>query len=92
MANPVNVLRQMSVPPIGETSLNNWLQLQDAVSFRKDNARDDLFVLYANLPNVYIHAMLVPSKYVLRQILMTSWRGIATLTQAGVLSSRFDRR
>ena len=64
MANPVNVLRQMSVPPIGETSLNNWLQLQDAVSFRKDNARDDLFVLYANLPNVYIHAMLVPSKYV----------------------------
>jgi hypothetical protein len=63
MANPVNALRQMSIPPTEEASFNTWLQLADAIAFLKENIRDDQFVLYANLPNVYIHAMLVPSEY-----------------------------
>ena len=63
MANPVNALRQMSIPPTEEASFNAWLQLADAIAFLKENIRDDQFVLYANLPNVYIHAMLVPSEY-----------------------------
>jgi hypothetical protein len=64
MVNPVNTLKQMSIPPVEEKSFDIWLQLQDVVAFLKENARDDQFVLYASLPNVYIHAMLVPSKYI----------------------------
>lgn len=62
MANPVDALRQMSISPSEETSFNKWLQLQDAVAFLKDDLCNDHFVLYANLPNVYIHALLVPSE------------------------------
>ncbi|MFY9854962.1 MAG: hypothetical protein WAK26_13890, partial [Terracidiphilus sp.] len=64
MATPVDALKQMSIPPTEETSFNTWLQLEDAIAFLKDNTRDDQFVLYASLPNVFIHAMLVPSEYV----------------------------
>jgi hypothetical protein len=64
MANPVNALKQMSIPPTEEASFNIWLQLEDAIAFLKDNTRDDQFVLYASLPNVFIHAMLVPTEYV----------------------------
>jgi hypothetical protein len=62
MTNPVNALRQMSMPPTEEASFNTWLQLADAIAFLKENIRDDQFVLYANLPNAYMHAMLVPSE------------------------------
>jgi hypothetical protein len=64
MANPVNALRQMSIPPTDEASFNAWLQLEDAIAFLKENTRDSQFILYANLPNVFIHAMLVPSESV----------------------------
>jgi hypothetical protein len=64
MANPVIALKHMSIPPTEEASFNTWLQLEDAIAFLKDNTRDDQFVLYASLPNVFIHAMLVPSEYV----------------------------
>jgi hypothetical protein len=60
MANPVNALKQMSIPPTDETLFNSWLQLDDATAFLKENIGDDQFVLYATLPNVFIHAMLVP--------------------------------
>lgn len=64
MASPVNALRQMSIPPTDEASFNTWLQLEDTIAFLKDNTRDDQFVLYASLPNVFMHAMLVPSECV----------------------------
>jgi len=61
MVNPVNVLKQMSISPTGEASFNTWLQLEDAIAFLKDNIRDNQFILYANLPNAFIHAVLVPT-------------------------------
>ena len=61
MTNPVNALRKMSIPPTEEASFNTWLQLEDAIAFLKENTRDDQFTLYANLPNVFIHALLVPT-------------------------------
>lgn len=52
------------MPPTEEASFNAWLRLEDAIAFLKNNIHDDQFVLYANLPNVYIHAVLVPSRHV----------------------------
>jgi hypothetical protein len=64
MANPVDALKQMSIPPIDEALFNSWLELEDAIAFLKGSTSDNQFILYAGLPNVYIHAMLVPSKCV----------------------------
>jgi hypothetical protein len=64
MANPVNALKQMSIPPTDEASFNTWLQLEDAIAFLKENARDSQFVLYASLPNVFMHAVVVPTVHV----------------------------
>lgn len=63
MSNPVNALKAMSLEPDDESSFNRWLQLDDAIEFLKKNTRDEQFVLYANMPNVFIHAVLVPSRY-----------------------------
>jgi hypothetical protein len=43
MANPVNVLKQMSIPSTETTLFDNWLQLQDAVAFLKQNVREEQF-------------------------------------------------
>lgn len=64
MANPINALKQMSIPPTDEALFNTWLQLDDAIAFLKENIHDDQFVLYASLPSVHIHSVLVPSECV----------------------------
>ena len=64
MANPVNALKEMSTPPTEEVSFNAWLQLDDALAFLKENTSDSQFILYASLPNVFMHAVLVPSESV----------------------------
>ncbi|HVU44561.1 MAG TPA: hypothetical protein VHD85_00455 [Terracidiphilus sp.] len=63
MSDPVKSLKAMSLPPTDESSFNTWLQLEDAIEFLRQNTRDEQFVLYANMPNVFIHAVLVPTKY-----------------------------
>jgi hypothetical protein len=64
MTNEINELRQMSVPPSDSASFDGWLKMQDAVKFLKENAQDEQFMLYANMPNIYMHAVLVPSAFV----------------------------
>src|SRR5271165_157635 len=63
MSNPVNALKAMSLAPSDESSFERWLQLDDAIEFLKENTRDGQFVLYANMPNVFTHTVLVPTKY-----------------------------
>ena len=63
MRNPINALKAMSSPPSDKSSFDRWLQLNDAIEFLKQNTRDEQFVLYASMPNVFIHAVLVPTSY-----------------------------
>jgi hypothetical protein len=64
MANVIATLRQMSQPPSDGTSFEIWLHQKDAIAYLQANTLDDQFVLYANMPNIYIHAVLVPANSV----------------------------
>jgi hypothetical protein len=63
MSDPIKALKAISLQPNDESSFNRWLQLEDAIEFLKQNTRDEQFVLYASMPNVFIHAVLVPTIY-----------------------------
>lgn len=54
----------MSEAPSEPASFQSWLEQDDALAFLRQNTRDDEFVLYANLPNIFIHALLVPASSV----------------------------
>jgi hypothetical protein len=56
----LKVLRKLSVPPSDSASYDSSLTFEDAVTFLKENVHEDQFVFHANLPNVFIHSMLVP--------------------------------
>jgi hypothetical protein len=50
----------LSVEPSDQTAFGAWLELDDAISFLKENAKQDELVVYASLSHVFIHAVLVP--------------------------------
>lgn len=64
MANIIAALKQMSVPPTDHAIFQSWLEQEDAIAFLRRNTNDDEFVLYANMPNIFIHAVLAPSNSV----------------------------
>lgn len=54
----------MSVAPSELGSFQAWLEQGDALTFLQQNTVDDELVLYANMQNIYIHALLVPANLV----------------------------
>jgi hypothetical protein len=66
MTDVASLLRQISNAPSDSegASFDTWLELSDALAFLKANARQDEFVVYANLQHAFIHAVLVPSPLV----------------------------
>jgi len=61
MADAIRRLIQISRAPSEKKVFDAWLKLHDAVSFLKDNAREDEFVVYASAQSAFMHAILVPS-------------------------------
>jgi len=61
MANIIAALKQTSVPPTDHAVFQSWLEQEDAIAFLRRNTNDDDFVLYANMPNIFIHAVLAPA-------------------------------
>jgi hypothetical protein len=61
MTDAASLLRQISKVPSESTPFDTWLELSDALAFLKANAKQDEFVVYANLQHAFIHAVLVPS-------------------------------
>jgi hypothetical protein len=93
MINVIAVLKQMSVPPLDGVSFQSWLDQDDAVAFLQRNTVDDEFVLYANMPSIYMHAVLVPSISVERPNVedLMSWHFDA-YSSWGVMSSASSSR
>ena len=64
MANATERLLDISAAPSEDEAFNTWLKLDDAVAFLKDNAEQEDFFVYASLPCMYMHAVLVPTAFV----------------------------
>ncbi len=56
------VYRLSLAPPDNGEILKNWLRQGDAIAFLSENAEDSDIVVYAALPHIYIHTVLVPNK------------------------------
>jgi len=61
MTNILGELNQLSTAPSQERDFNAWLELKDAVGFMNRNVLQDEFVVYASMPHVFVHAILVPT-------------------------------
>lgn len=57
-------LIKVSPAPAGDDAYRVWLEQKDVLSILKANLTRDDFVVYANLPNVFMHAVLVPAPLV----------------------------
>jgi hypothetical protein len=64
MKRVISALRAITAVPSDENEFANWLQLTDAVQFLNENAEHDEFVLFAQAPHLFIHAVLVPEQLV----------------------------
>lgn len=61
MSDVLGKLRTMStVPPREGGAYEAWLQQADAFAFLTDNLNDSDFVVYAAMPHLFVHAVLVP--------------------------------
>ena len=64
MGNSISRLRKLNEVPQEQQAFNTWLEFKDALEFLKDSLMDDEFVLYAQLPHVFIDVVLVPESLV----------------------------
>jgi hypothetical protein len=61
--NPANLAEivELSREPEAESQFASWLEQCDVVPFLERDALDEDIVVYASLPHVYLHAILVPT-------------------------------
>jgi len=64
MADTIKRLIDISDAPSEKEAFDAWLKMDDAVAFLKDNAQEGEFVVYASLPCMYLHSVLVPTSSV----------------------------
>src|SRR5437879_2342024 len=60
MPDAISRLTESSRAP-SDSAFEPWLKMDDAVTFLKENARENEFVVYASTESAFIHAVLVPS-------------------------------
>ena len=61
MSGVVSRLIETSQAPAQNEQFDDWLRMESALAFIRDNAKDDEFVGYASHPFTFIHAVLVPA-------------------------------
>lgn len=64
MIDVCKVLEIFSIPPAEKEPFTRWLEQKDALAFLKDNLHHDEFIIYANLPHTFIHAIFIPANLV----------------------------
>jgi hypothetical protein len=64
MDDVVTTLNRISEPPDGEEAYAAWLEMNDAMTFLRENCRENEFVVYATNQTSFIHSVLVPSSLV----------------------------
>lgn len=61
MATLIEEIRALSISPRDQEQFNAWLDPGDALQFLEQNTRQNEFVVYANFPHVFMHAVAVPA-------------------------------
>lgn len=61
MRDPIKELLQLCVPPRGAEEFQTWLTGADALTFLRQNAVTDEFILYAVLDHAYLNTVVVPN-------------------------------
>jgi hypothetical protein len=61
MPDAISRVIAISRSPSDSPAFETWLNMDDAVAFLKENARENEFVVYASTQTSFMHAVLVPS-------------------------------
>ena len=56
--NPENIL-PLSIVPEHKEAFNTWVQQKDVLNFLEKEIEDENIIIYASLPHVFMHAVLI---------------------------------
>ena len=64
MVDVAAIVQRLSIEPENEEEFDKWIELEDAVSFLRDNAKREELIVDASAKSVFMHTIVVPKSNV----------------------------